>query len=103
MTKYILGKRLFRLQPTEKPKISLVKITSKKSILITIPLSLASDLDRAASALHWTRSDVIRRCLSRDIQYLLHYEIPALSSAHEPVLADHKDWVSNTFRLMKRF
>jgi metal-responsive CopG/Arc/MetJ family transcriptional regulator len=47
----------------------------QKAILISLPESLVDQLDEAAQALNMARTEVIRRSLTRDIDYIVRYEI----------------------------
>jgi metal-responsive CopG/Arc/MetJ family transcriptional regulator len=48
---------------------------NKRAVLINLPESLVQQLDEAAQALNMARTDVIRRSLKRDIDYIVRYEI----------------------------
>ena len=46
-------------------------------VLITLPADLVQNLDRASQALGWTRMALIRRCIIRDMQYVLQHDYPS--------------------------
>jgi hypothetical protein len=63
-------------------------------ILITLPAHLVSKLDQASEALGWTRMALIRRCIIRDMQFVLQQEVPRIISATES--DDHGEWLDRT-------
>jgi len=68
-------------------------------ILITLPPDLVENLDQASEALGWTRMALIRRCIIRDMRYVLERELPRIKEARG--LDDHAAWFSqmmNPFR-----
>ena len=65
-------------------------------ILITLPADLVSNLDQASEALGWTRMALIRRCIIRDMQFVLQQELPRIIRATES--DDHAHWLSRTMR-----
>ena len=65
-------------------------------ILITLPADLVSSLDQASEALGWTRMALIRRCIIRDMQFVLQEELPRIIRATES--EDHAHWLSRTMR-----
>jgi hypothetical protein len=67
-----------------------------KPLLITLPCNLVADLDRASEAFNWTRMALIRRCIIRDMQYVLQAELPKLSLINSP--ADHASRVHGMMR-----
>jgi len=69
-------------------------------ILISLPPDLVSKLDQASTALGWTRMALIRRCIIRDMQYVLEQELPRVVKAQE--LDDHAAWLSRTMRPLWR-
>ena len=52
-------------------------------------------LDEAANALGMCRSDVIRRSLTRDLRYVMSYEVPDMLRFHQETTAAHKVWLTN--------
>ena len=50
-------------------------IRPSKSILLNLPIDLAGRLDEAATALGLSRSDLIRRSLTRDLVFLVAHEL----------------------------
>lgn len=74
-----------------------------ESVQIPLPLHRTNEnyrsseqLDQASIALGWTRMALIRRCIIRDMQYILQQEIPRIVNAQE--LDDHPAWLSRTMR-----
>jgi hypothetical protein len=65
-------------------------------ILISLPPDLVSKLDQASTALGWTRMALIRRCIIRDMQYVLEQELPRIIKATEP--DDHFHWINRMMR-----
>ncbi len=65
-------------------------------VLITLPADLVQNLDRASQALGWTRMALIRRCMIRDMQYVLQHELPKLRSAIDS--EGHNEWLTRTMR-----
>jgi len=63
-------------------------------LLITLPRNLVADLDEASKVLGWTRMALIRRCIIRDMQYVLERELPRIKEAMDP--GDHAAWFSQT-------
>src|SRR5262249_55172006 len=53
-----------------------------KPVLLNMPITLLERLDNAASALQMNRSDLIRRSLARDLEFLVSNEV-ALARARE--------------------
>jgi hypothetical protein len=52
-----------------------------RAVLILLPLSLIQVLDHAADVLNMSRSDVVRRSLTRDAHTLLQEEIARMQQA----------------------
>jgi len=50
-------------------------------ILITLPAALVAELDQASEVLGWTRMALIRRCIIRDMQFVLERELPRIKEA----------------------
>jgi metal-responsive CopG/Arc/MetJ family transcriptional regulator len=46
-----------------------------KPILVNIPISLLNELDEVAITLSQTRSHLIRRAISRDLQFVTKHEL----------------------------
>ena len=46
-----------------------------KSILLNLPVDMANRLDEAASVLRMSRSDLIRRAVTRDLQFIVLHEL----------------------------
>lgn len=65
-------------------------------ILITLPADLVRKLDHASDALGWTRMALIRRCIIRDMHYVLQQELPRIKKASAP--DDHAAWFSQAMK-----
>jgi metal-responsive CopG/Arc/MetJ family transcriptional regulator len=65
----------------------------KKAILINLPESLVQQLDEAAQALNMARTDVIRRSLKRDVDYMVRYEIQTALQERQERERCYVDWV----------
>lgn len=63
-------------------------------ILISLPPDLVCKLDQASSVLGWTRMALIRRCIIRDMQYVLEQELPRIIRATRS--DDHAAWFNRT-------
>ena len=65
-----------------------------RGILINLPISLLRRLDEAAAAMEVSRSEVIRRGLKRDVEFVLKEEVPSILAAREKVMIDYRRWLS---------
>jgi len=65
-------------------------------ILISLPPDLVSQLDKASSVLGWTRMALIRRCIIRDMQYVLERELPGIIKAKGA--EDHFYWLQQAMK-----
>ena len=63
-------------------------------ILVTLPPDLLTQLDQASDAFGWTRMALIRRCIIRDMQYVLQQELPRIKRAIQS--DEHAAWLSTT-------
>jgi hypothetical protein len=66
-----------------------------KKILLTLTVETVAVLDEAANALGLCRSDVIRRSLTRDLSYVVSYEVPNMQRFHQETAVAHTSWISN--------
>ena len=66
---------------------------NKKAVLINLPGSLVQQLDEAAQALNMARTDVIRRSLKRDIDYMVLYEIQTALQQRQDRERRYVEWV----------
>lgn len=66
---------------------------SIKPILINLPIDLVRQLDEAANLLGMYRTDIIRKCLSRDIQYVLQVEAPKSLKIKQNLHDEYPGWV----------
>jgi metal-responsive CopG/Arc/MetJ family transcriptional regulator len=64
-----------------------------KAILINVPVDLLQRLNEASAALTLSRSELIRRALTRDIEFVFEHEIPGVSKAKEANTAEYGKWV----------
>ena len=60
-------------------------------LLITLPAALVAELDQASEVLGWTRMALIRRCIIRDMQFVLERELPRIKEAKGS--DDHVAWI----------
>lgn len=63
-------------------------------ILITLPPDLVANLDQASEVLGWTRMALIRRCIIRDMQFVLDRELPRIKEARGS--GDYAAWIIRT-------
>jgi hypothetical protein len=66
-----------------------------KPILLNVPLGLLQRLNQASAAMRISRSALIRRCLSRDLEFVLRCELSHLAEANEQSALDYFRWVEN--------
>ena len=67
-----------------------------KAILLNGPVKLLQSLTKAAVAMEISRSELIRRALKRDVEFVLKEEIPSLIASKEKTMADYSRWLSYT-------
>ena len=67
----------------------------KKAILIHLPESMVEQLDEAAQALNMARTDVIRRSLGRDIDYIVRYEVQSALQHRQERERRYVEWVQH--------
>jgi hypothetical protein len=54
---------------------------------------MASRLDQAAAALNLCRSDVIRRCLTRDLEFVERHEIESAQRLRKKISVTYIRWI----------
>ncbi len=65
---------------------------SRKVLLGLTPQTVAM-LDQAAQTLGMCRSDVIRRSLARDLEYVMSHEVPNMQRFHQETQVAHDGWL----------
>ena len=69
--------------------------TYTRKLLLSFTDETVAALDEAANALGMCRSDVIRRSLTRDLKYVMSYEVPDMLRFHQETTAAHCSWMSD--------
>lgn len=69
--------------------------TISKPVLIYFPLDLLAQMDSAADLLAVSRSELARRCIRRDLGFLLQHEVSSVANFHNKVQAEHRTWVKS--------
>jgi metal-responsive CopG/Arc/MetJ family transcriptional regulator len=69
-------------------------LKNHKPILINIPLKLLRQLDDAAAQLSLCRSELIRRCLKRDLTFILDRQLHRFNEAKQSTMHDYAHWSS---------
>lgn len=64
-----------------------------RAILINVPIGLLKRLTEAATAMEVSRSELVRRMLKRDVEYILRQEVPALLAMKEQTTQDYSRWM----------
>jgi hypothetical protein len=67
--------------------------TDSRKILLSLTPETVSMLDQAAKTLGMCRSDVIRRSLSRDVEYVMRHEFPNMQRFHQETEVAHGGWL----------
>jgi hypothetical protein len=67
--------------------------TSSRKILLSLKPETVAMLDQAAKILGMCRSDVIRRSLIRDLDYVMSHEVPNMQRFHEETKVAHGGWL----------
>ena len=65
---------------------------TRKSILLNVPLKLFQRLNEASAAMAISCSELIRRSLSRDLEFVLKYEIALIARARGEASRDYALW-----------
>ena len=69
--------------------------TFSRKLLLSFTDETVAALDEAANALGMCRSDVIRRSLSRDLRYVMSFEVPSMQRFNQETSAAHDSWLSS--------
>ena len=73
---------------------SAISYPARKPILLNLPLSLVEQLDTAAGVLNFTRTDLIRRSLSRDLRFVFLHEVPRARQFKEETATRYAAWLA---------
>ena len=65
-----------------------------KPILINMPLKLLQQLDDAAKRLSLCRSEMLRRCLQRDLTFVADRQLNHFKEAKQSTMHDYGQWSS---------
>jgi metal-responsive CopG/Arc/MetJ family transcriptional regulator len=65
-----------------------------KPILINMPLKLLEKLDNAAEHLSLCRSELLRRCVQRDLSFIADHELLHFDNATETTAEKYQQWKS---------
>ena len=66
--------------------------SNHKPILINIPIELLHELDKAAQRLDLSRSELVRRSLHRDLQFVIKHQVEEASRAKAKTAARYASW-----------
>lgn len=86
----------FVIRDRERHQNKSVHMKSYVPLLITLPRNLVAELDQASEVLGWTRMALIRRCIIRDMQFVLERELPRIKEAKGS--DDHAAWIARMLR-----
>lgn len=64
-----------------------------KSFIFYIPFELSRRIDEVAKSLGISRSACVRKCLDRDLNYILQRELSTEQRFNDEVQADHSSWI----------
>jgi metal-responsive CopG/Arc/MetJ family transcriptional regulator len=67
-----------------------------KPILVNLPIGLLEKLDGAASEFTLNRSEMLRKCLTRDLAFVYEVEISRLREARQRASVDYQYFRSAT-------
>jgi hypothetical protein len=70
-------------------------LENHKAILLNVPLGLLEGLNEASAAMSISRTELIRRCLSRDLKFVFRFELSHLADANSATAQDYFRWVAN--------
>ena len=70
-----------------------------KAVLLNLPVSLVDQLDQAANVLQLTRTDVIRRSLLRDLQFITNHELGRAIASRIDQDSDYSLWVAQSRKI----
>ena len=65
-----------------------------KPILINMPIALLEQLDEAAEQLDLCRSEMLRRCLQRDLTFVASRQLRHFDEAKKGTTKDYARWSS---------
>jgi len=68
------------------------KLGPKQAVLIQFPRALLKALDEASIALDMCRSDIIRRSLARDLEYVMSHEVPSALKHKQEAADRYPEW-----------
>ena len=63
-----------------------------KPILINMPLKLLQQLDDAAKRLSLCSSEMLRRCLQRDLTFVAGCQLNRFNEASQSTMHDYRNW-----------
>jgi len=69
------------------------KLGPKQAVLIQFPRALLKALDEASIALNMCRSDIIRRSLARDLEYVMSHEVPSALRNEKEAAERYPEWL----------
>lgn len=69
-----------------------------RRILLSLATDMVARLDEAAQALNLCRSDVIRRSLARDMEYVMGHEVPNALRLRQEDAGAYQHWCKGKFR-----
>jgi hypothetical protein len=84
------------LQHQEKDESTHMALPKQQSraILLHLPIQLLHDFDRVATAFGLSRSETIRRSLTRDVAYIIESELPKAMEEKQRRLVGHRSWLA---------
>ena len=68
-----------------------------RRILLSLATDMVATLDEAAQALNLCRSDVIRRSLARDLEYVTSHEVPNALRLRQEASGAYRHWRKGKF------
>jgi metal-responsive CopG/Arc/MetJ family transcriptional regulator len=80
----------YRTEVNEKDEL----MKSYKPILINMPITLLEQLDAAAKQLDLCRSEMLRRCLQRDLTFIADRQLHRFDEAKRSTVHDYAQWSS---------
>ena len=67
-----------------------------RAILLNVPMELLTRLNEASTAMDVSRSEFIRRALTRDVEFVLEHEVLLVSRAKEQTTLDFTQWLKES-------
>ena len=67
-----------------------------RAILLNVPTDLLERLNEASTAMDVSRSEFIRRALTRDVEFVLEHEVFLVSRAKEQTKLDFTQWLKES-------